>query len=838
MGLDSEHRIQVRMLGTFEVLVGGRSIPDSAWPRRKTSELLKVLLIRPGERLTIDQLIEALWPEASPASATRNVQARVSELRRVLEPDLRKGSDSKYVKHVGEGYALALGDDLWLDTGVFRSQLAEAHDLADRGERIKAIEAFEEAIALYRGDFLAEDRYAEWAEATRQALRELYLEGLSGLADCYAELGRLRQAISCCQRILGAEPYRESVIRQLMLYEDSSGHRSNALLTYEEGEKALREHLDVEPESATKALYDSLCKSTEREHALDERRLAVLPFVSVSQDEGEGFWADGMTEALIYALSQVAGLEIIAQTTSLRYKGLRRTAAEIGQELRVGSIVEGSVRHGGSKTQVLVQLIETASESHVWAQQYELARGDVLTLQDEVARSVARELRVELLTQEEDSLRRNAAIDPRAHEAYRKGKLQLSKQTSEGRLKSIRYFKQALSIDPSHTLAMAALAEAYIRTRGSAQTENAHEQAVYYIEQALKTDPGCAEAHAVRGLSKLWLMGSFREAERDYKTAIELNPNCTQALAWYAELLSNEERFKDACYWSGRALELDPLSADLATTRAVCLHNSGRLIEALEQYEEAMEIDGQHPGAWWGYWYCLAASWDWDRAEAFTRDLFQKHPSNAWASINLAVCVMCRGRLGEGLKLIQSMLESLPERKPALVLSHAGHAHYMGRKYDEAIEFYRQALRQDPMLSMNHNMIAKCYIMQERYEDALAELEAAHRVFQGDDRFWNRHTRADRAYIHVRMGEVSRAEEALEAAMLDAGRLNGRTCVASILHALGRIDEAYEWYERAATAREPHMAAALKNPRMESHLGDPRFQALLRRIGLPTSLSF
>jgi tetratricopeptide (TPR) repeat protein len=230
----SAPKLEIKLLGRFEVLRDGEPILEEAWGRRKTKDVLKLLL---------------------------------------TEPDIQRGANSRFVRHVGEGHALTLGPLVWIDTIAPADQLATALALADTGDWTPAIRAFEDALTLYRGDFLAEDRYAEWAESPRRRLREQYLEALGQLAECFAALGRLRQAISCCQRVLGIEPHRESVIRRLMEYQDTAGHRAQALGTYGEGTRALKERLGVEPSAETRALYEQIRDRVTSAGDLDPRRV-------------------------------------------------------------------------------------------------------------------------------------------------------------------------------------------------------------------------------------------------------------------------------------------------------------------------------------------------------------------------------------------------------------------------------------------------------------------------------------------------------------------------------------------------------------------------------------
>ena len=831
-GCDS--RLQVKTIGSFEVILDGAVIPDSAWPRRKTRDLLKVLVTAPGDVFTVDQLIDAILPDANISRARSNIQSRVSELRHTLEPRLQKGSNSQYIKHIGEGYAFNTDSDSWVDILAFKHGILEAHRLADESHWIDAVEAFDQALRLYRGEFLAEDRYEEWAEATRSDLSRQYLDALSRLAECYAKLDRLRQAISCCQKVLGIEPHRESTIRQLMEYHAAIGERAKALVAFETGAEQLKERLDVEPSLDLRELRDRIARQPAKRASttFDTRRVAVIPFVSIGTDQANQFLADGMTEELIFTLSNVAGLEVIAQTSVLKYKESNKSVAEIGSELRVGSVLEGSVQQVAERARVVVQLIEVAQETHLWAKQYDRKVDDVLQVQADIARRTTEALKVHLLSKEERVITREAGLDSQARIAYMKGRLFLGRRTRQAYEKAVKYFEEAISIKPTNARALAGLADAYCMMVGFISASEGYEKAKVYTQQALALDPFCSEAHATLGLIAWLNEGDVHEAESEFLRAIELNPNYAQAHAWYAGFLMHTGRLAESCERSEIALSLDPLSGPLVLTYAESLHQAGRLDDAVEQYQKALEINPELEGGWWGLWYSLAAAWDWDRAETITRQTVAQHLESPFAYVTLATCVMCRGRLEEGLVEIRKALALAGDPKRTSILLHAGYCHYFARKYDKAIEFLQQGLRRDPSLNPAHNMLAKCYIQQERYIEALEELDAAERMFGGADPFWNAHVHMDRGKIYVRLGETEKAENELATLMRSSGRQNRRMAISGVLAALGRMDEAMDWLEAAATAREPHVAALRKAPDLDRMRSHPRFIALLKRIGL------
>ncbi|MBU0596268.1 winged helix-turn-helix domain-containing protein, partial [Candidatus Bipolaricaulota bacterium] len=428
----STTRLELRALGAFEVVLEGTVVPEEVWPRRKAKDLLKVLLTAPGDVFTVDQLIEALLPDADPRRAVSNIRARVSELRSVLGSGSARGSDSPFIQRVGEGYALAMGSDAWLDTTAFERGVAEGLRKADEDDCANAIEVLEGAASLYRGEFLAEDRYAEWAESARSHLKDLHLEALTCMAVCYVKLGRSRDALSCCRRVLAIDPCRESVARQLMLLLSDAGQHAQAVRTHRRLVESLREELGVEPSEETLSLYRELSQAEPvRGGRFDPRRLAVIPFVNVGSDPDNDILADGVTEELIYALSRISGLEVIAQTTVLKYKGARKSVAEIGQELRVGTVLEGSAQRVKDRARILVQLIDVESEAHLWAEQYDRRIRDLLTMQGDIARRVARALEVRLLTKEETAIRREDAVVAEARDAYVRGRFFLAKRTDE-----------------------------------------------------------------------------------------------------------------------------------------------------------------------------------------------------------------------------------------------------------------------------------------------------------------------------------------------------------------------------------------------------------------------
>jgi len=825
--------LQIRAFGRFEVSLDGISIPEDRWPRRRTKELLKVLLTDPGRPFTFDQLVDALLPEANVRNATGNIQARVSELRRVLEPGLSRGRESRYIISIGEGYAFSPACEFSLDTQEFEAGIIESERFASERRWEEAAEASEKTLLLYRGEFLAEDRYAEWTNSTRSRLRERYLASLSSLASCYAELGRIRQAISCCQRILHVEPHREAVIRQLMTYQQEAGYRAQALDTYREGERALREHLDVEPSAETRVLRDEINRRHAEEPSLDARRIAVLPLQNYSPDAEDEYIADGMTEELIGWIAKVKDLRVVARTSVMRFKGTTKPVAQIARDLNVGTILEGSVRKIGERIRISAQLIDAATEDHLWAEHYDLDLGDVLEVQGEIARRASEALKLELLSGEGVALREAEAGDSEAHIAYLKGRHFLKKPTREALERAMGYFEEALRLQPEHSRALTGLADACCRMVQYTTAEEGYTKARGYAEQALALDGTLAEAHCSLAAIAWGHKREFEEAERLLRRAVELDPNCAPAHAGLASLLAATDRIDGGIEASKVALVLDPLSAPLNMLYADCLYRAARFHEAIEQAKKAIELDPEFDDAWWILWYSLGSTWDWDQAEAVLRAMVVKYPENPHGYVYLAMCVQCRGKLEEGVALMEKAL-ALPGAADELtVLFYCGNGYYFAREYDQAERYYRKVLERIPAHEGARVLLAKCHVQRERFDEALVELDVAENKYGLSGEYWLSHVRMERGRIHALRGETEKAEEQLALLMDGATRQNRRLCVAVLLHVLGRVGEALDWAEDAVNAREPHVNVFRKGPEFPHAMREhPRFQALLKRIGL------
>ena len=325
------------------------------------------------------------------------------------------------------------------------------------------------------------------------------------------------------------------------------------------------------------------------------RSLAVLPLENLSAQPDEEYFADGMTDALITTLAQIGALRVISRTSVMRYKGARRPLPEIASELNVDAIVEGTVLRSHGRVRIAAQLIHAASDTHLWAKQYQTDLRDVLALQSDVARAIADEIQVQLSPQQKSRLAGSRPVDPVAYETFLKGRHFWYRRSPDALRKAVEYLQQAISLDPSHALAHAGLADAYVSLGWdlfglSSPSEN-YPKAKRAAQKALEIDPNCAEAHAALGCVAAQFDWDWTTAEPGFRRAIELKPQYGPVHIWYSHFLRAMDRTEESLAESRRALECDPLGLVLNMHMGWHLLYSRQYEKAIEQCLKTLELD-------------------------------------------------------------------------------------------------------------------------------------------------------------------------------------------------------------------------------------------------------
>jgi TolB-like protein/DNA-binding winged helix-turn-helix (wHTH) protein/Flp pilus assembly protein TadD len=327
------------------------------------------------------------------------------------------------------------------------------------------------------------------------------------------------------------------------------------------------------------------------------RSLAVLPLDNLSGDAKQDYFADGMTEDLITQLSKLGDLKVISHTSVTQYKGTHKPLPQIARELNVDAVVEGAVQLSGNHVRITAQLVDGRSDQHIWADDYDRDLSDVLLLQSDVARDIAKQIDLKLTPQQQQRLAKDAhPVNTDAYQAYLLGRYYWNKRTADGLAQAGKYFQQAIQKDPNYAPAYSGLSDyfAFLTLIGGPEIlppNQAMVQAKAAAVKAVQLDDSSSEAHASMGHILHNSDWDFDGAEREFKRAIELNPNYATAHHWYAHMLMQVGRTDESLAQARLAQELDPLSPFINNGLARQYYLSRQYDKAIAQCKVVLEMD-------------------------------------------------------------------------------------------------------------------------------------------------------------------------------------------------------------------------------------------------------
>ena len=325
----------------------------------------------------------------------------------------------------------------------------------------------------------------------------------------------------------------------------------------------------------------------------NKHRMAVLPLANMNKDNEDEYFVDGMTEELISTLSKIDGLRVIARTSVMQYKETTKSVSEIGEELGVSNILEGSVRKEDNKLRITVQLIDAQTQEHRWVQDYDKELKDVFMIQSSVAQQVAEALKMELIQEEGRQLEQRGTDDIEAYKLYLRGRDQLSYYKNEKSMrKALEYFKEAIEIDSGYAEAYAGLGDCYhALSNVYLPPEEAMPKAMAAAKKALEIDNSLAEAYATVAAVKAFYYWDWVAAEKEFKKALKLNPSSTTVHHMYGYYLLAYGRFEEATFELNQAKQLDPLSLSADVTAVFPYYYGRRYEQAINKCLKLIETE-------------------------------------------------------------------------------------------------------------------------------------------------------------------------------------------------------------------------------------------------------
>ena len=553
-------KFRLSLLGRFE-LTGPDGPVDL--PSKKLAGLLAYLACMAPQPQSREKLAALLWGSHFDAQARQNLRQALFRLRRVL----------------GEDVLIGDGEDISLAPGAIDCDAARMEVLIGEGSQA----SLATAVGLYRDRLLAdiaipEEAWTEWIEARRQRLEGLALDAMVKLGEQELEAGNHEPALGAANRAIAVSGLREDAHRLIMRVLAASGRRADALKHYEDLAALLKRELTVEPDPTTRALAAELRKSRAARPGSEVRSdpasgtgaallplpdrpsIAVLPFANLSGDPEQEYFADGVVEDILTALSRVRWLLVIARQSSFSYKGQAVDLKRIGRELGVRYIVEGSVRKSANRIRITVQLIDAETGAHIWADRYDRDLSDIFALQDEITEQIVSAIEPTVRTVEIKRALAKPTGSLTAYDAYLRALPYYYSQTREAVLRAETLLREAIALDPGYAEALGTLADCIaIRTSTG-----------WHASWRLGTDEAC-------------------EAARRALAVGPDNSTCVASAAFAYGILGH--RFDEALELAERAIQLHPNSTFVRNRAGAVYSVSGEGDKAIAQFEAAQRMN-------------------------------------------------------------------------------------------------------------------------------------------------------------------------------------------------------------------------------------------------------
>jgi len=422
-----------------------------------------------------------------------------------------------------------------------------------------------------------------------------------------------------------------------------------------------------------------------------EKSIAVLPFRDMSPEKDQDYFCEGITEEIINVLAHIENLKVIARTSAFAFKEKQIDIREIGRILDVETLLEGSIRKSGNQIRITAQLIKVADGSHIWSERYDREIKDVFAIQDEISLAIADNLKVKLLGETKSMIAKRHSENLEAYNLYLKGTYCYQTLTTEGYNKASEYFEQALEKDPNYALAYLGFVAVMINSTlfGNVSPDEVYPKIFKYVNKALEIDSTLAEAYWALGCINIYYYWDWKEAERNFKHALQINPNPSIIHIDYSILLTITRRHEEAISEAKRAQELDPLSAYINTRVGQSFYYAGQLDRAMEELQMTLTMNPNYYFAHFelGIVYLLKSMLNESIAE------YQKAIDLSYENPFIIACIVCNYyRLGEKNQAVK-LLESLKKRSETEYVPASCFflIHRVWGEEDQALEWLKKA---------------------------------------------------------------------------------------------------------------------------------------------------
>ncbi len=394
------------------------------------------------------------------------------------------------------------------------------------------------------------------------------------------------------------------------------------------------------------------------------KSIAVLPFTDMSQNKDQEFFSDGLTEDIITQLAKIKAFKVTSRTSVMQYKNNSKSLKEIGSELGVSNILEGSVQSSGDKVRVTAQLINAATDEHLWAESYTRSMNDIFSIQTDIATKIADALQASLSPMEKQHLEKKYTDNSEAYQLYLQGRYYWNKRLEEPVRKSIEYFRQAIAKDSAYALAYAGLGDAYLMlgVYSVLRPDDCFPLAKSYAEKALQIDPSLAEAWSTLIDINIHYYWNADAAEKYFRKAVEVNPQYSNAYHWYSEVLIMRKQFEESTKQLQVALEIEPYSTIINTQLGINYTYEGKFTLAVDQLKKTLEFDSTFSIPHFRIGLAFTGLKQWDEALHHLHLASELAPGNTRFLSTLGYVEGLAGKKDEAKRIYDELLQEAQEK--------------------------------------------------------------------------------------------------------------------------------------------------------------------------------
>lgn len=580
-------------------LFGGGALDTKAGPitgravQRHRIALLALLATTKRLYRSRDQLITLLWPDTNAERGRKLLSDSIYRVNQALGGDAITGT----------------GDDVRLNRGQLGS------DVADFEAAIEARD-WQRAVEVYAGPFLDgfylpdSTGFDQWMEIERAQYARTVAKAIEALAIEARDAGRAAESADWWQRLASLVPDNSRVAMELMRALEATGNRAGALQHARLHSAVLRETFGVEPDRSVRELADQIAKLTNSAPVTTSAApvhgsaIAVLPFSNISESETNSYFADGVSEELMYLLTRTPGLRVASRTSSFAYRDLKLDVRELARRLDVDWILEGSVRRSGDTLRIAAQLTDARNGFQIWSEAFDRSSCDIFAIQAEIAGTIANHIAPAVAGSVGPAslFAARGASDPNTYDLYFQARFHWHSRTRESLRTAAELFEQVVAREPENARAWAGLADTYAVTAfyDYVAPRLAFPRADSAARRANELDPSLAGPYATLAYVDTYYHWNWESAEHGFRRAIEIEPTNSTAHQWYGSFLSARGRFEEAEREMRRAAELDPLSMIAHSGIGWILALANENDRAIRQLQSALQLNAN---------FCLAHFW-------------------------------------------------------------------------------------------------------------------------------------------------------------------------------------------------------------------------------------